>query len=73
MFSKYTDILRKIKRDFFSDEFTILSRDLIDNMDHMFISVTEHSSVILSQPKIDKKLKVMPQKCLNKLKPRGMV
>ena len=51
MFSKYTDNLRKIKRDFFSDEYTILSRDLINNMDHMFISVTEHSSVILSQTK----------------------
>ena len=36
----------------------------------MCISGTEPSSVILSQTNI-KKLKMMPQKCLNKLKPKG--
>ena len=47
--------------------------DLINNMDHMRISGTEPSSVILSQRKLSKKLKSDTQKCLNKLKPKGMV
>ena len=38
-------------------------------MDHMRISGTEPSSVILSQTKLFKKLKVMPKKCQIKLKP----
>ena len=38
-----------IKRDFYSDVYTILIRDLINNMDHMRISGTEPSSVILDQ------------------------
>ena len=40
-----------IKRDFYSDVYIILSRDLINNMDHMRISGTQPSSVILSQTK----------------------
>ena len=39
-----------IKRDFYSDVYTILSWDL-SNMDHMRISGTEPSSMILSQTK----------------------
>ena len=46
--------------------------DLINNMDHMRISSTEPSSVILSQSN-SKNWKVMPQKCRIKLKPNGMV
>ena len=42
----------------------------MNNMDHMRISGTELSSVILSQTKKIKMLKVMPEKCLNKLKPK---
>ena len=42
-------------------------------MDHMRISGTEPSLVILSQTKWFKKLKIDAQKCLNKLKPNGMV
>ena len=47
--------------------------DLINNMDHMHISGTEASSVILSQTYYFKKLKSDAQKFLNKLKPKGMV
>ena len=36
-----------IKWDFYSDVYTIFSRILINNMDHMHISGTEPSSVIL--------------------------
>ena len=36
-----------IKRDFYSDVYTILKQDLINNMDHMRISGNEPSSVIL--------------------------
>ena len=43
------------------------------NMDHMRISGIETSSVILSQTKGFQKLKMMDQKCQNKLKPKGMV
>ena len=48
-----TKKLKYIKRDFYTDTgfYTILSRDLNSNMDHMLISGTEPSSVILSQPK----------------------
>ena len=48
-----TKKLKYIKRDFYTDTgiYTILSRDLNSNMDHMLISGTERSSVILSQPK----------------------
>ena len=46
--------------------------DLIHNMDHMRISGTEPSSVILNQ-KSRLKLEVMPQKCQIKLKPKGTV
>ena len=45
----------------------------INNMDHMRISGTEPSSVILSQTKKFQKLKIDAQKCQNKLKPKGMV
>ena len=38
-----------MKRDFYLDVNTILNRDLINNMDHMRISGTEPSSVILSK------------------------
>ena len=41
--------------------------DLINNMDHMRISDTEPSSVILSQTKLFKKLKIDAQKCRTKL------
>ena len=41
-----------MKRDFYLDEYTILNRDLINNMmDDMRISGTEPSLVILSQTK----------------------
>ena len=43
------------------------------NMDHMRISGTEPSFVILSQTMKFKKLKSDSQKCLNKLKQKGMV
>ena len=39
---------QNIKRDFYSDAYTILSQDLINSMNHMRIPVTEPSSVILS-------------------------
>ena len=42
--------------------------DLINNMDHMRISGTEPSSVILSQTKYFKKLKVMHRKVPNQAK-----
>ena len=42
-------------------------------MDHMRISGTEPSSVILSQTMKLKMWKVMTQRCLNKLEPKGMV
>ena len=42
-------------------------------MDHIRISGTEPSSVILSQKSSFKIWKVLSQKCLNKLKPKGMV
>ena len=41
-------------------------------MDNMRISGTEPSSVILTQTKYFK-VEVMPKKCQNKLKPKGMV
>ena len=50
--------------------------DLISNMDHMHILGTEPSAVILSQTNWFRKLKLkiyMPQKCQNKVKPKGMV
>ena len=54
--------------------------DVIYNMDHMHISGTEPSSVILSHRQWSlakqcnfKSWKVMSQKCRNKLKPMGMV
>ena len=40
-----------MKRDFYLDVYTIFKSDLINNMDHMRISGTEPSSVILSQTK----------------------
>ena len=43
------------------------------NIDHMRISGNEPSSVILSQIKWFQKLKIISRKCLNKLKPKGMV
>ena len=39
----------------------------------MRISGTEPTSVILSQRKLFKKLKMYAQKCQNKVKPKGMV
>ena len=47
--------------------------DVINDMDHMRISGTEPSSVILSQRKWFKKLKMYAQNCPNKVKPKGMV
>ena len=41
----------KYKKRLYSDVYTIFSRNLIYNMDHMRISGTEPSSVILSQTK----------------------
>ena len=41
--------------------------------DHMRISGTEPSLVILSQTKLFKQFKAMSQKCQNKQKPKGMV
>ena len=46
--------------------------DLIKTMDHMRISGTEPSSMILSQKSSFKSLKVVSQKCKNKLKPKEM-
>ena len=46
--------------------------DLINYMNHMHISGTEPSSVILSQGKLFKKLKNDAQKCQNKMKPNGI-
>ena len=40
-----------MKRDFYLDVYTILNRNLINKMDHMRISGTESSTVILSQKK----------------------
>ena len=42
-------------------------------MDHVRISGTEPLSVILNQKSSFQSLKWMPQKCQNKLKPKGMV
>ena len=42
-------VFENIKRDFNSDVYTIFSRNLIYNMDHMRISCAEPSSVILDQ------------------------
>ena len=53
-----------MNRDFYSDVYTIL----IINMDHMRISDTEPSSVILSQTKKFKSWNVMSEKCQIKLK-----
>ena len=39
----------------------------------MRISGTETSSLIIRQRKNFKMLKVMPQKCQNKVRPKGMV
>ena len=47
--------------------------DWINNVDHMRISGTEPSWVILSQRKWFKKLKINVQKCPNKVNPKGMV
>ena len=47
--------------------------DLINNMDHMRISGTESSSVILSQRSIFKSWKDISKTCQNKLKPKGVV
>ena len=44
--------------------------DLINNMDHMRISGTEPSSVILNQTKF-KKLKIDTKRCRNKINPKG--
>ena len=41
----------EIHRDFYLDVYTIFKSDLINNMDHMRISGTKPSSVILSQIK----------------------
>ena len=46
-----------MKRDFYLDKYIIFQSDLINKMDHMRISGTEHSSVILGQIKSFKKLK----------------
>ena len=53
--------------------FSPFKSDLINNMDHMRISGTGPSSVILSQTKSFKKLISDAQKYLNKLKPKGMI
>ena len=45
----------------------------INDMDHMRISGTEPSSVILSQTCSIKIWKVMTKKCQNTLKPKGVV
>ena len=45
--------------------------DLINNMDHMRISGTDQWS--LTKQSSFKNLKVLSQKCPNKLKPKGMV
>ena len=42
-------------------------------MDHMRISGTEPASVILSQTKRFKILKVIPKSAKNKVKPNGML
>ena len=44
------------KIDFFQDVNTIFNSDLINNMNHMRISSTEHSSLILSQLKLFQKV-----------------
>ena len=44
------------KRYFWKDEYTILKSDWINNMDHMRISGTESSSVVLNQTKYSKTL-----------------
>ena len=52
-----------IKRDFYKDVYTIFKSDFINNKDHMSISGTEPSSVILSHQSSFKSLKSMSQKC----------
>ena len=47
--------------------------DLINNMEHMRISGTESSSVILSQKSSFKSWNEMTKIVANKLKPKGMV
>ena len=51
----------------------IFESDWINDIDHMRISGTEPSSVILSQTSNLKSWKVTIKKCLNKPKPKGMV
>ena len=62
-----------IKRDFYKDLYTLLKPHLINSMDHMRVSGTEPSSVVLSQRSNFKSWKEMSQTCQNKLKPKGMV
>ena len=50
-----------------------LNRIKFHDMDHMRISGTEPSSVILSQTSSLKSWKVITKKCKNKLKLKGMV
>ena len=61
------------KRDFYQYVYTIFKSDLINNMDHMRISGTEQSSVILSQTKLSKRVKSDAKNCQKKVKPKGMV
>ena len=52
IYQNYHDLkMREYKRYFHLDLYTILISDIINNMDHMRISGTETSSVILSQTK----------------------
>ena len=61
------------KRLLYLHVYTILSRDLIYNMNHMHISGTDPRQGSLAKQSSLKRLKVMTQKCLNKLKPKEMV
>ena len=63
----------EIWSDFYLDVYIFLESDKITNMDHMRISGTEPSSVVLSQKKELSKVKRDTQKCQNKLEQKGIV
>ena len=58
------------KIDFYKDVYTIFKSDLIDDTDHMHISGTTPSSVVLSQTRLFKIFGSDIKKCQNRLNPK---
>ena len=69
----YSDLVYKYEKRLLLRCIHHFKSDLINKVDHMRISGTEPSSVVLSQTMMMQKLKIIAQKCQNKLKPKGMV